>query len=160
MLTGVRERRISDAAHGRAPRRATLERQRQQRELHARRLIGRVALGCLHDELTLYPKPGLVSPVDNGSHHDMTAATFLRSLFALRHYFVAIAGAGQENAPFATLRRLGIAAEARMLKATGGVNTHRGAIFTLGLLAAALGHCQASAIALSPPAIRAALLIQ
>lgn len=143
-----------------ALRRATIERQRQLQQLHGRRLIGRLALGCLHDELLLYPKPGLVSPVDNGSHDDMTAATFLRSLFALRHYFVAIAGAGQTTASFATLRRLGIAAEARMLKATGGVNTHRGAIFTLGLLAAALGHCQASGIALSPQAIRAALLIQ
>lgn len=51
------------------------------------REVARLAVGSLHVELCLYPKPGLVSPVDNGSHDDMDAATFMRSLFSLRHYF-------------------------------------------------------------------------
>ena len=89
--------------------------------------------------MILYPKPGLVSLVDNGSHTDMNAATFMRSLFALRHYFAAICRAGAQAAPFSDLRRLGMAAERRMLAATGGVNTHRGAIFSIGLLCAASG---------------------
>lgn len=101
--------------------------------------IGRKAVRALHAELVLYPKPGLVSPVDSGAHADMDARTFLRSLFALRHYFVRIAAAGQAGAPFPQLQALGIAAERRMLAATGGVNTHRGAIFSVGLLAAAAG---------------------
>lgn len=118
------------------------------------------AVRSLYAELTLYPKPGLVSLVDNGSHDDMTAATFMRSLFALRHYFARITRAGMEEAPFATLKRLGIEAEDRMLGATGGINTHRGAVFCLGLLCAAIGNCRARGIALTPDAIRATLLMR
>lgn len=101
--------------------------------------IGRAATLALHDELALTPKPGLVTLVDNGSHQDMDAHTFMRSLFALRGYFVQIAEAGHTGAEFSVLERCGIAAEARMLAATKGINTHRGAIFMLGLLCAAAG---------------------
>ncbi|MDR6538647.1 triphosphoribosyl-dephospho-CoA synthase MdcB [Variovorax soli] len=101
--------------------------------------IGRAATLALHDELSLSPKPGLVTLTDRGSHEDMDAHTFMRSLFSLRRYFAQIAEAGFGGAGFAVLERCGIAAEARMLAATGGVNTHRGAIFMLGLLCAAAG---------------------
>lgn len=107
------------------------------------RVAGRAAVQALYRELCLYPKPGLVSKVDTGSHEDMTAQMFVRSLFSLRHYFSAIYLAGANNVPFSELRRLGIEAERRMLRATGGVNTHRGAIFNLGLLCAAAGRCDA-----------------
>lgn len=121
--------------------------------------IGRLAVRSLYAELTLYPKPGLVSLIDNGSHDDMTAATFMRSLFALRHYFIRITRAGmEEEASFSTLKRLGIEAEQRMMIATGGINTHRGAIFCLGLLCAAIGSCHAYRIALSAASIRTMLL--
>jgi triphosphoribosyl-dephospho-CoA synthase len=120
--------------------------------------IARAAIRALYDELALYPKPGLVSFVDDGSHDDMNARTFLRSIGALRDYFVAITALGAAGAPFAELERLGIAAERRMLCATGGVNTHRGAIFTLGLLCAAAG-CAANEIGvLSAESLRACLL--
>lgn len=122
--------------------------------------IGRLAVRSLHAELVLFPKPGLVSLVDNGSHSDMTAITFVRSLFALRHYFVRITKAGMEDKPFETLKQLGIEAEQAMLAATGGVNTHRGAIFCLGLLCAAIGWCHAQRITISPAAIRKALMLQ
>ena len=101
--------------------------------------IGRAATLALYDELSLTPKPGLVTLIDCGSHEDMDAHTFMRSLFALRRYFAQIAEAGFGGADFALLERYGIAAEARMLAATGGINTHRGAIFMLGLLCAAAG---------------------
>ncbi|MFG6432663.1 triphosphoribosyl-dephospho-CoA synthase MdcB [Roseateles sp. LYH14W] len=101
--------------------------------------IGRAATLALYDELALSPKPGLVTLVDQGSHDDMDAQTFMRSLFALRRYFGLIAAAGFEGAEFGELERLGIEAEARMLAATSGVNTHRGAIFMLGLLCASAG---------------------
>ena len=123
------------------------------------REIARLAVGCLHAELVLHPKPGLVSPVDNGSHDDMTPATFMRSLFALRHYFARICQAGGDDAPFAALRQLGIEAEASMLRATGGVNTHRGAIFSLGMICAAAGRAHAQGIAVSAASLRAIVLI-
>ncbi|MEN3274430.1 MAG: triphosphoribosyl-dephospho-CoA synthase [Massilia sp.] len=122
--------------------------------------IARHAVRSLYAELTLYPKPGLVSLVDNGSHDDMTADTFMRSLFTLRHYFRHITRAGMDDAPFATLKRLGIEAEARMLRATGGINTHRGAVFCLGLLCAAIGACRTHGTRLTPSAIRAMLLLR
>lgn len=123
------------------------------------RQLARLAVRSLYAELVLYPKPGLVSLIDNGSHADMDAATFMRSMFALRRYFVDIARAGMEDAPFHVLKALGIEAEARMMRATGGINTHRGAIFCLGLLCAAIGRCRAKGTALRPAAIQATLLI-
>ncbi len=109
----------------------------------------------LYQELALYPKPGLVSFRDNGAHRDMNAATFVRSLFSLRGYFVAIAAAGMRDAGFAELQQLGLAAESRMLRATRGINTHRGAIFTHGMLAAAAGCAAARNIAPSDENLRA-----
>jgi len=98
--------------------------------------LARIATRSLYRELALHPKPGLVSLRDSGAHSDMDATTFMRSLFALRGYFRDVAAAGARNAEFAELRVLAIAAESAMLKATGGVNTHRGAIFSMGLLLA------------------------
>jgi len=127
---------------------------------HALRGIGRLATLALYHELSLAPKPGLVSFVDNGSHVDMDASTFVRSLFGLRTYFPAISQAGALGAPFAALERLGVAAEERMLAATGGVNTHRGAVFALGLLCAAAGRLAARGESLAPDALRACLRAQ
>lgn len=101
--------------------------------------IDRCALWALGMELRLYPKAGLVSFVDTGSHADMDAATFRRSAAALEGYFGDMAEAGAAGARFAELKALGMAAEARMFRATGGINTHRGAVFSLGLLAASAG---------------------
>lgn len=101
--------------------------------------IALAATRSLYTELVLAPKPGLVSPLDSGSHRDMNARTLMRSLFSLRRYFRDIALAGMAGLEFPQLQVLGLAAERRMLRATSGVNTHRGAVFTLGLLAAAAG---------------------
>ena len=120
--------------------------------------IGRAATLALHDELALSPKPGLVTPTDTGSHTDMDAHTFMRSLFALRSCFVRIAGLGAEDAPFDALERCGIDAETRMLAATGGVNTHRGSIFMLGLLCAAAGAVAAQGRRPTPALLRSTLL--
>ena len=120
--------------------------------------IGRAATLALYDELELAPKPGLVTFVDSGSHTDMDARTFMRSLLALRGYFTRIAACGAAGAGFAALQACGIEAEARMLAATGGVNTHRGAIFMLGLVCASAGAVAASARRVDAAAIRAQLL--
>lgn len=126
-------------------------------DLVALRRIGRCAVAALYDELSLDPKPGLVSFVDSGSHHDMDAQTFMRSLFALRHYFAHVARLGATGAHFERLEREGIVAEARMLQATRGVNTHRGAIFSVGLLCASAGRLIALGQRLTPAGLRAAL---
>ena len=115
--------------------------------------LARLAVASLHAELVTAPKPGLVTPFDTGSHDDMDAATFMRSLFALRGYFLAIAEAGAAAAPFARLKQLGIDAEAAMMRATGGINTHRGAIFSLGLLVAAAASLRAQGAHLSAESV-------
>jgi len=129
-----------------------------QAGLAPERAIGRIAVQSLYWELVLYPKPGLVSLRDGGAHEDMDATTFLRSLFSLRHYFIAIAQAGATGVPMSELRRLGLNAETQMLRATGGVNTHRGAIFTLGLLSAAAGRAWICGGDASDAALRDVLL--
>ena len=106
--------------------------------------IAALAVDCLAREVDAWPKPGLVSRVDSGSHDDMDVGTFRRSAEALRPHLAALAETGRTGAGMARLRAVGIAAEADMLAATGGVNTHRGAIFGLGLLCAAAGVCEPS----------------
>lgn len=101
--------------------------------------IGTVAADCLVKELETWPKPGLVSHVDNGSHDDMDAGTFRRSAAAIRPYLQGLADAGALGCGMGRLRIIGLEAERAMLAATAGVNTHRGAIFGLGLLCAAAG---------------------
>jgi len=93
----------------------------------------------LHLEVQTWPKPGLVSHVDAGSHSDMNANTFIRSAQALSPYFELLAHAGTRRADMTALRKIGLRAEQAMLAATHGVNTHRGAIFGIGLLSAAAG---------------------
>jgi triphosphoribosyl-dephospho-CoA synthase len=101
-------------------------------------IADRAVLALLH-ELAAWPKPGLVSHVDSGSHADMDAAIMQSSAYSLRPFFAELAMAGREGADMSQLRTIGLRAEAAMLAATGGVNTHRGAIFGLGLLCAAAG---------------------
>ncbi|GJE81132.1 triphosphoribosyl-dephospho-CoA synthase MdcB [Methylorubrum thiocyanatum] len=102
-------------------------------------VIARIAARALRLELETYPKPGLVSHVDAGSHTDMDAGTFRASTAAVAPFFRALVGAGAAGAAMPALRRIGLDAEVAMRVATGGVNTHRGAIFGLGLLCAAAG---------------------
>lgn len=92
---------------------------------------------ALKHEANAWPKPGLVTPVDSGSHRDMNYGTFVDSIGALRGYFGSVSTAGAHGASYSELQPIAIAAEQRMLAATRGANTHRGAIFNLGLLAAA-----------------------
>ncbi|WP_311335809.1 citrate lyase holo-[acyl-carrier protein] synthase [Cardiobacterium hominis] len=101
---------------------------------------------ALITEATLTPKAGLVDAAHNGGHTDMNLALFLKSADAIAPYLGDCAAAGMTFAAspaspaiLAAIRPIGIAAEAAMRAATGGVNTHKGAIFAFGLTAAALG---------------------
>ena len=100
--------------------------------------IASLAYQALVQEVRTTPKPGLVDMAGNGSHRDMDLALFLKSANALRSYFYTAA----QGPDFDTLRLAGIEAEKAMLAATAGVNTHKGAIFTMGLLCAAAGQAK------------------
>ena len=118
--------------------------------------FGALAVRALLYELSATPKPGLVDRANCGSHSDMNYFTFLDSATALYPYFTAAAKMGAEQAGkrpgtlFRELRPLGMQAEQDMLRATGGVNTHKGAVFTLGLLCAAAGSFAARGKPLEP----------
>jgi triphosphoribosyl-dephospho-CoA synthase len=101
--------------------------------------IAAIATHSLLLELETWPKPGLVSHIDSGSHDDMDAGTFRASAAAIQPYFQLLAEAGAQGRAMGRLRAIGMDAEAAMLVATCGINTHRGAIFGLGLLCAAAG---------------------
>ena len=102
--------------------------------------IGKCAADALAREAETTPKPGLVDGRNNGSHPDMNLEMLLRSARALQPYFEHCARIGYDSPDadiFPGLRQSGIRAEDDMARVTGGVNTHRGAIFSLGLLCAA-----------------------
>lgn len=101
--------------------------------------IAAIAEACLRQEVDTWPKPGLVSHVDTGSHDDMTATTFYDSATAIAPFLGALFEAGANGAALPQLQRIGREAECAMFGATRGVNTHKGAIFGLGLLCAAAG---------------------
>ncbi|MCA1219840.1 triphosphoribosyl-dephospho-CoA synthase [Streptomyces sp. 8L] len=105
--------------------------------------VGGLARSALCAEARLTPKPGLVDTRSGGAHGDMTLELLLASADALAEPVADCFGAGQSLPVGESLRaclgRIGRAGEARMLRATGGVNTHRGALWALGLLAAGLG---------------------
>lgn len=113
---------------------------------------------ALLGEVYTTPKPGLVDLLDNGAHRDMDYRTFERSTEAVAP---ALAGmfrmgtAWAQSLPqlFDAIRPLGLEAEAAMLEATGGVNTHKGILFTLGILCAGAGYCQRTAGRLQAEAV-------
>ena len=92
-------------------------------------LLADLAERALKMELDTPLKPGLVGPDSVGAHKDMDYDVMRKGIAAIRPFFARMAMAGTPD----ELRQLGIDAEAAMLAATGGVNTHRGAIFALGL---------------------------
>ena len=117
---------------------------------HIRRTIEEARLAqalrfALVEELDTTPKPGLVDQHDNGAHTDMDHTLFLRSIDAVVPHLTRMGMAGYDwqgdlSGLFPVIQRIGVEAEQAMFCATGGVNTHKGAIFTLGILAASVGY--------------------
>ena len=107
--------------------------------------IGKLTSDCLIKEVETTPKPGLVDLSNSGSHADMDADSFKKSAAALTTYFIECVKIGIESREqtsaetFNLLRAAGISAEKTMYKATGGVNTHKGAIYSFGVLLGAVG---------------------
>lgn len=104
-----------------------------------------LAVKSLIDEVNTTPKPGLVDCRNNGSHTDMNIHTFKKSANALKPYFDECFSIGKNTshlAPdetFAFLRNAGILAEQVMYNATDGVNTHKGIIYSMGVICASIG---------------------
>ena len=106
-------------------------------------------------ELLLTPKPGLVDRRNCGAHRDMDLQTFQASARALAPWWRRFVEIGYDrghvpaHAFLPLVRPAGVQCEAAMLQATGGVNTHKGAIFALGLLCAAAGRSVVQGAALT-----------
>lgn len=105
-------------------------------------IIARLATQALQAELDTTPKPGLVDKDNNGAHRDMDYALMQRSIDTLHPYFVKLALLGCADAlpSHTAIRDAGIEAEKAMLSATNGVNTHKGALFSMGLAVVAAAH--------------------
>jgi triphosphoribosyl-dephospho-CoA synthase len=103
--------------------------------------LAQLAVDALIAEAMLTPKPALVDRRGSGAHQDLQLDTMLRSSRALRPGFHAMASIAAERDATLELRaqlaRIGREAEGHMMRATRGVNAHRGAIWVLGLLVAA-----------------------
>lgn len=113
-------------------------------------LVADLAERALRLELDTTPKPGLVDRQDNGAHKDMDYALMSKSISALRPYLTRLAVESAKDIDPVKIKEIGIEAEKAMLKATGGVNTHKGALFCIGLSVAA-----ASCLACSTGAVEA-----
>ncbi|CAN7325580.1 2-(5''-triphosphoribosyl)-3'-dephosphocoenzyme-A synthase [compost metagenome] len=119
-----------------------------------------LAVSAIVEEARLSPKPGLVDSRGSGAHADLTLPLMLRSAQSLGPSFAAMADAGLQAPRVGyglreQLGALGREAEAVMLSATGGVNTHRGAIWCIGLLVGAAGQLGAAGQPASAAAISA-----
>ena len=115
-------------------------------------IIGRLALEAMLLEVSATPKPGLVDRSNSGAHKDMDFFTFMKSAASLAKSFTEFSqegftGGANRIPPaevFPAVREIGVEAEKRMFEATGGVNTHKGEIFSLGLLSACAGYIAGS----------------
>ncbi|AZO94863.1 triphosphoribosyl-dephospho-CoA synthase CitG [Halocella sp. SP3-1] len=109
--------------------------------------ISKSAVEAMLYEVSASPKPGLVDRYNSGAHQDMDFFTFMSSSAALNYYFYrcaekGVAFANQDARKLLEhLRGIGKEAERDMYQATGGVNTHKGLIFSLGIISAAAASC-------------------
>lgn len=117
--------------------------------------IGRLGSAALAKEARLTPKPGLVDAENNGAHTDMDLALLLKSAAALEPYFKRFAFLGMQDASLPSDGRLsairadGIQAQEAMFAVTNGINTHKGAIFLLGILCYCAGYHAANGYTLT-----------
>jgi triphosphoribosyl-dephospho-CoA synthase len=114
----------------------------------AHRYLASLARQALVAEAQLTPKPGLVDRCGSGSHADLSLEIMIRSAAAIEPFFLHMSAASASARVDAALRALlaaiGREAETAMLSATGGTNSHKGAIWILGLLIAGASSSQAT----------------
>lgn len=127
-------------------------------DLQYARRISSLSMAALLFEVAATPKPGLVDRDNSGSHKDMDFYTFQSSAVSLNQFFeeFTLLGIRNHERPaeevFALIRPVGIHAEEVMLAATGGVNTHKGMIFSLGIFCCVLGYLYGNEVPFSEEA--------
>ncbi|WP_374941750.1 triphosphoribosyl-dephospho-CoA synthase CitG [Buttiauxella brennerae] len=118
-----------------------------------------LAFRALLAEVNLTPKPGLVDRRNCGAHKDMALKDFYRSADAIHPWLPRFIQQGARTALLPAsdvlkdLRPIGMACESAMFRATAGVNTHKGSIFSLGLLCAAIGRLHQQQREVTPLAV-------
>ena len=117
-------------------------------------LLAQLAENALREELDTTPKPGLVDKDDSGAHRDMDYKIMSRGISALRPYFTELAVTAGAGLDAESVRKIGIKAEKAMLEATRGVNTHKGALFCIGLTVSAAASLLSSGEALTEENLR------
>lgn len=108
--------------------------------------VASFAVRSLLYEVSTSPKPGLVDRYNSGKHKDMNYYSFLNSASVLYPYFEKCFLYGKNSrdsiSAFDSLRWPGMMAEGKMFASTNGSNTHKGAIFSLGIICGALGRLE------------------
>ena len=122
-------------------------------------IIAHLATRALHAELDTTPKPGLVDKDNSGAHRDMDHALMSRSIRALHPYFVRLAllGFAADMPSHDDIVKTGIEAERAMFEATNGVNTYKGALFSMGLAVVAAAGKAWQGYSITPQALSAAI---
>ena len=122
-------------------------------------IIAHLATRALHAELDTTPKPGLVDKDNNGAHRDMDHALMSRSIRAIHPYFVRLAllGFAADMPSHDDIVKTGIEAERAMFEATNGVNTYKGALFSMGLAVVAAAGKAWQGSSITPQTLSAAI---
>ena len=122
-------------------------------------IIAHLATRALHAELDTTPKPGLVDKDNSGAHRDMDHALMSRSIRAIHPYFVRLAllGFATDMPSHDDIVKTGIEAERAMFEATNGVNTYKGALFSMGLAVVAAAGKAWQGCSITPQALSAAI---
>ena len=121
---------------------------KRNKHLREIKMISECAQSALLQEVILSPKPGLVDAIDSGSHNDMNVFTFIESGVALGEFFekFILAGYNEKHKDIGetltVIQQIGIEAEKKMYQATNNVNTHKGAIFSLGVFLSICGRLE------------------
>ena len=122
-------------------------------------IIAHLATQALQAELDTTPKPGLVDKDNNGAHRDMDHALMSRSIRAIHPYFVRLAllGFAADMPSHDDIVKTGIEAERAMFEATNGVNTYKGALFSMGLAVVAAAGKAWQGSSITPQTLSAAI---
>lgn len=109
------------------------------------KILSNFAKFALECEISTSPKPGLVDRLNNGSHTDMNYSLFLKSIESITPFleleYMAVFDNSNKDEMFKEMKIVGLSAEKKMLESTKGINTHKGAFFSLSIIGCAISYC-------------------